>query len=89
MNKQWGFDYITEQMMDEANPGYDPKSGKLYEIADPETFSSKSSDFMEACKEFDEFIIGMDIWDVDPEASFNYGEEYRSIIGILKNYINF
>lgn len=89
MKKHWGFDYITMQSMNELNTGYDPESGEPYEIADYETFYSESSDFMEACKEFDDFMIGTDIWDVDPEASYNYGEEYRSIVGILKNYINF
>lgn len=86
--KKWGFDYRTLEAMNEANPGYDPDSGEPYELCDMETFESKSSDFLEACKEFDEFERDNNLWDVDPEASFNHGEEYRNIDGIV-NYKHF
>lgn len=84
MSKTWGFLYRTMEAMHEANPNYDPESGKPYEVCDSETFYSQSSDFIEACKEFDEFERENDLWDVDPEASFNYGEEYRYIEGFVK-----
>ena len=88
MNKTWGFLYRSMNAMKTANPDYDPESGKEYEICDAEDFYSKSSDFLEACKEFDEFERDNELWDVDPEASFNHGEELRSIVGVV-NYNRF
>lgn len=84
MSKTWGFNYILMTAMREANPDYDPESGVPYEVCDPETFESKSSDFLEACKEFDEFSRNVEMWDVDPEASFNNGECYKNIEGVVK-----
>lgn len=81
--KTWGFDYYTYEEMDKVNPDYNKEIDVYFEVCDPETFTSKSSDFKEACKEFDEFILEFGssrIWDIDPEASFNFGEKYRSII---------
>ena len=84
MSKTWGFNYRSMDSMKKYNPDYDPESGVPYEVCDSETFESKSSDFLEACKEFDEFERDTEMWDVDPEASFNNGEEYRNIEGIVK-----
>lgn len=80
----WGFNYWSMEAMRKENHNYDPNSGKPYNICDPETFESKSSDFLEACKEFDEFERDIEMWDVDPEASFNNGEYYRNIEGFVK-----
>lgn len=84
MSKTWGFNYRSMDAMKAENPDYNPESGKLYDVCDPETFESKSSDFLEACKEFDEFSRNIEMWDVDPEASFNHGECYRNIEGKVK-----
>lgn len=81
MKKTWGFNYYPMKAMHEVNPNYNPETDETFGICDSETFESESSDFHEACKEFDEFIRGQDVWDIDPEASFDYGKEYRRIIG--------
>lgn len=88
MNKTWGFNYRSMDAMKACNPDYDPENGLPYNICDPETFYSKSSDFLDACREFDEFERDNDLWDVDPEASFNHGECYRNIEKFVK-YNNF
>lgn len=80
----WGFDYRSMEAMRKENQNYDPNSEEPYNICDPETFESKSSDFLEACKEFDEFERDIEMWDVDPEASFNNGEYYRNIEEFVK-----
>lgn len=84
MNKTWGFSYRSMDAMKAENPDYDPESGDPYEVCDAETFESKSEDFLEACKEFDEFERNVEMWDVDPEASLNHGECYRNIEGIVR-----
>lgn len=79
----WGFIYRTMDEMNEVNKDYDEAIDEYFEICDGETFYSKSDDFIEACKEFDEFIKDIDVWDIDHEASFNYGDEYRNIEGYI------
>ena len=83
MSKTWIFNYRSMAAMTEANPEYNPTSGVELVICDSETFESKSSDFLEACKVFDEFSRNVKMWDVAPEASFNNGECYKNIKGVV------
>lgn len=85
-NNTWEFSFRKMDAMNKCNPNYNVESGVALDFCDWETFESKSSDLVESCIEFDEFARDIEMYDVDPEASFSNGERYQIIEKLVEFY---